>query len=127
MKNNNTNEHVRRLHHHKPELRGPTKTNSLSMIENRDAQKSLSERGTTEDLWQKMLNKYVLSVIACVLCVRACMHACVRVCVCVLLHVCCVLYPCFWLCRFGPKIASCFTKLLFLLYFPLSLMHLCLR
>ena len=69
MKNNNTNEHVRRLHHHKPELRGQTKTNSLSMIENRDAQKSLSERGTTEDLWQKMLNKYVLSVIACVLCV----------------------------------------------------------
>ena len=82
MKNNNTNEHVRHLHPHKPELRGPTKTNSLSMIENRDAQKSLSERGTTEDLWQKMLNKYVLSVIACVLCVRACMHACVRACVC---------------------------------------------
>ena len=92
MKNNNTNEHVRHLHPHKPELRGPTKTNSLSMIENRDAQKSLSERGTTEDLWQKMLNKYVLSVIACVLCVRACMHACVRACVrvCVIACVLCV-------------------------------------
>ena len=53
MNNNNTNEHPRRLHPHKPELRGPTKTKSLSIIENMEAHKSLSERGTTEDIWQK--------------------------------------------------------------------------
>ena len=53
MNNNNTNEHRRRLHPHKPELRGQTKTKSLSNIENMEAHKSLSERGTTEDIWQK--------------------------------------------------------------------------
>ena len=53
MNNNNTNEHPRRLRPHKPELRGPTKTKSLSIIENMEAHKSLSERGTTEDIWQK--------------------------------------------------------------------------
>ena len=62
MNNNNINEHPMRLRPHKPELRGPTKTKLLSIMENMDAHKSLSERGQPKIYGRKAnWNKYVLS------------------------------------------------------------------